>query len=306
VPRQLGFVNHFDFSQFPHDWSVFNASVDWEGNPLLLVQEGKPRYPGNDTSIDTQAEWLNTPPKANHLIYWEGNSRQTLTFDKSARPFAFHVQRFGDGWLLDGDICDRTGRVLKRIEFGGGSNDVQTTSDGHIWVSYGDEAVFGHGIGQNGVVCFNSQGQPIFKYLEFAERNQLPFIDDCYAMNVVSEEEAWLCYYGDFPLVSIKNFQLYRCWKDFGCIDRAFALRGETIIFPKCYTQLSGKSQLLVRTLSGSGQAELVDLVDEDGTNIEGHFTSVSRGAHFYLTTETALYKLPIETLNRKSPISAP
>jgi hypothetical protein len=294
VSKQLKFIKCLAFSQFPRDWSAYRASADWEGNPLLLVQEGKPPHPGKDTSIHTQAEWLNTPPRAIHLIYWDGNSPQTVTFDKSNRLFVSHVQRFGDGWLLDGDICDKTGRLQRRVDLGGGGNDVQTTSNGQIWVSYIDEAVYGHGMGQNGVVCFDSQGQAIFKYLEFAEQNQLPFIDDCYAMNVVNDEEAWFCYYSDFPLVSINNFKLNRWWKEFGCIDRAFALRGDTIIFQKCYTHLSGESQLLTRTLPSSTPAEVVDAVDEDGAAIEGQFTTVARGANFYLVTNAALYKLPM------------
>ena len=292
MSRQLKFVKCLPFSQFPRDWSVFHASADWEGNPLMVVQEGKPPFPTGDTSIDARVKWLNTPPKAHHLVYWEGSSQHALALDNSTRPFISHVQRFGNGWLLDGDVCDRGGRVQRTIDLGGGSNDVQTTSDGHIWVSYIDEAVFGGGIGQNGVVCFDSQGQAIFKYFEFAEQNQLPFIDDCYAMNVVSDEEVWLCYYKDFPLVSIKNFQLNQWWKEFGCIDRAFALRGETVISPKCYTQ--GKSQLLTRTLPSSAPAEVVDAVDEDGAAIEGQFTAVARGANFYLLTDAAMYKLPM------------
>jgi hypothetical protein len=42
---------------------------------------------------------------------------------------------------------------------------------------------------EQGIVCFDSSGHPIFKYLDFAKENELPFIDDCYAMNVVSEDE---------------------------------------------------------------------------------------------------------------------
>ena len=147
-------------------------------------------------------------------------------------------------------------------------------------------------MGCHGVVCFDTEGQPIFKYSEFAERNQLPFIADCYAMNVVNEQEVWLSYYTDFPLVSVRNFQLHRIWRDFGCMDRAFALVGETVVFPKCYTRRDGKSQLLRCTVSNSAQTEPLDVVDEAGVSIDGLFTAVARGPNFYLFTETALYKL--------------
>jgi hypothetical protein len=292
VYAQLQFTKYADFSQLPHDWKVSHAAVDWHGNPLLLIEEGKPPYPADDRSKDARIRWMNTPPKANHLVYWNEGSQSTLTFDKSAPLFISNIQPFGDGWLLDSYICDRVGRPQRPLDLGGGIADVQTTANGHIWVSYFDEGVFGNGVGQNGVVCFDSQGQPIFKYAEFAERNQLPFIADCYAMNVVSEEEVWLSYYTDFPLVAIRNFQLHRAWQDFECISGVFALCRETVIFPKCYTQREGKSQLLRRNLANSAQSEEVEVVDENGAAVDGLFTAAARGSNFYLLTRTALYKL--------------
>ncbi len=298
MPAQLKFSKTLDFSQLPKDWRVTRASVDCKGSPLLLVEEGKPPYPSVDPSMEAHIKWINTPPKAHHLIYWEGLSQRTLTFEKSTRLFTFHVQPFAEGWLLGegrgghADICDKAGRLQRTLDLGDAINDVQTTPNGHIWVSYFDEGVFGDGVGRHGLVCFDSSAQPIFKYSEFAERNQLPSIADCYAMNVVDEEEVWLSYYTDFPLVSIKNFQLEQVWKDFECIDRAFALNGDTVIFQKCYTRREGKSQLLRRTLSDSAKTEVVDVVDETGALLEGLFKVVARGPNLYLLTGTALHKL--------------
>ncbi len=277
-----------DFSQLPKDWRVTRASTDWKGSPLLLVEEGKPAYPSDRTSIEARTKWINTPPKAHHLIHWDGLSQRAITFEKSTRLFTFHVQPFGEGWLLGesrgghADICDKAGRARR----------TQTTPDGRIWVSYFDEGVFGGGLGRHGLVCFDANAQPVFKYSEFAEQNQLPSIDDCYAMNVVNQDEVWLSYYTDFPLVSINNFQLKQVWKEFDCIDRAFALNGDTVIFQKCYTRREGKSQLLRRTLSGLVQAEEVDAVDETGALIDGIFTATARGANLFLLTGSALYKL--------------
>lgn len=136
------------------------------------------------------------------------------------------------------------------------------------------------------------QGRQYSSNSDLAEQNQLPFIDDCYAMNVVNEEEVWLSYYMDFPLVLIKNFQLARAWKDFGCMDRAFAIEGETVIFQKCYTRREGKSQLLRCSISASAHTEPVFAVDEKGAVVDGLFTAVARGPNFYLLTESALYEL--------------
>ncbi len=203
MDAQLTFKKYLDFSQFPRDWRVCRAAVDWQGSPLLLVDEGKPPYPSGDASTEARIRWFNTLPRARHLVYWDGTSQTTLTLDKSAGIGSFQVQRFGEGWLLGGgrggrtDVCDNKGRLQRTLDLGDSGNDVQTTSDGHIWVSYSDEEVFGGGVGQHGVVCFDSAGRAIFKYSEFADQNQLPRIDDCYAMNVVNAEEVWLSYYSD-------------------------------------------------------------------------------------------------------------
>jgi hypothetical protein len=248
--------------------------------------------------MDARIAWLNTPPKAHHLIYWEGLSQRTVRFEKSTGILTLHVQPFGEGWLLGearggrADVYDRAGRPLRVLDLGDASEDVQTTTKGHIWVSYFDEGVFGGGIGGHGVVCFDSAGRAKFNYSEFAEQNQLPFISDCYAVNVVSDEEVWLSYYTDFPLVSIRDFHLDRILNGFGCMDRAFALLGESVLFPKCYTRSVGKSQLLRRALSDSGQTETLEAVDDAGVVIDGIFTAAARGPHFYLCTQTALYKL--------------
>jgi len=298
VPAQLKFSKTLDFSQLPKDWRVTRASVDWKGSPLLLVEEGKPAYPSNTTSMDARIRWINTPPKAHHLIHWDGSSQRAITFENSTRLFTFHVQPFGEGWLLGeargghADVCDNAGLTRGTLDLGDAIKDVQTTPDGRIWVSYFDEGVFGGGLGRHGLICFDGDAQPLFKYSEFADQNQLPSIDDCYAMNVVNEDEVWLSYYSDFPLVFMQNFQLGQAWKDFDCIDGAFALNGDTVTFQKCYTRREGKSQLLRRTLSGSVQAEEVEAVDETGALVNGLFTTAARGANLYLLTVTALYKL--------------
>jgi hypothetical protein len=136
VDAQLTFKKHLHFSQFPRDWRVCRAAVDWQGSPLLLVDEGKPPYPSGEASTEARIRWFNTLPRARHLVYWDGASQATLTLDKSAGIGSFQVQRFGGGWLLGAgrggrtDICDNKGRLQRTLDLGDAGNDVQTTSDG--------------------------------------------------------------------------------------------------------------------------------------------------------------------------------
>src|SRR5215510_9789805 len=69
VTRQLKFIKRFAFSQLPSGWKVTGANADWNGNPLLLIEEGKPPYP-TDRSIESVAKWINALPTAHHLVYW--------------------------------------------------------------------------------------------------------------------------------------------------------------------------------------------------------------------------------------------
>jgi hypothetical protein len=91
----------------------------------------------------------------------------------------------------------------------------------------------------------------------------------------------------------MRGFKLHRVWKDFGCIDGAFGLHSDSVIFPKCYTRNKGaKQQLLRRTLADSPETEPIEPIDESGATIDGHFRVSARGSHLYLSTDLALYEM--------------
>jgi hypothetical protein len=291
VTARIKFRKRFSFSTLPTNWKVVRLSLDWDGKPILLLSDGK------------LPAWVSAPPNpptAHRLIFWEGVTERTITFEQSAGILAVNVQPLEDGWLLSearggrATLYNRVGESRESIDLGDAIKDVQTTADGKIWVSYFDEGVYGGGIGaQQGLVCFDAAGTPIFKYFDFAEQNKLPFIDDCYALNVAGNEETWLSYYSAFPLVSIKNFQLDRAWKDFGCMHGAFGITSDAVIFPKCYTRLNGeKSQLFRRTLTASPETERIEAVDQDEIVIDRFLRATGRGSHFFIWTELALYEM--------------
>ena len=78
---------------------------------------------------------------------------------------------------------------------------MQVSEDRRIWISYFDEGVFGNTrLGQSGLVCLDDRGGCDFDFATLVS-DEVPSIDDCYAMNVCSNREVRLCYYTDFPLV---------------------------------------------------------------------------------------------------------
>lgn len=82
VTDQIPFHRKFKFSQLPNDWKVARVAVDWSGSPLVLIEEGKPPYPGDHAAMGARLAWDKNHPKAHHVIYWDGTSQQVVTFEK--------------------------------------------------------------------------------------------------------------------------------------------------------------------------------------------------------------------------------
>ena len=271
----LTFRKVLDLADIPPSWTLIRLTADWNGNPILLFVEGKP------------------PRPARHAVYLDRQAIRTVCFERSESLSTFHVQPLAEGWLLAdgrggcGRLHDACGRFLRSIELGDAIEDLQTTPAGRIWVSYFDEGVFGGDIGRNGVVCFNSNGDPEFKYAEFAEAKGLPFISDCYAMNIADSEDLWLNYYTDFPLVHLHNFALERVWNDFGVLRRAFAVRDNAIVYAQ-------EDRFESISLENKTEPEALISQDESGALLTPppklHTGIAARGNIIILNTGSAVY----------------
>ncbi len=291
----LRFRRAFDTASIPSDWTPLRLTVDWTGQPLMLFVEGKPPQPDFHNNVDAWSLWYRRPPKAHHVLYQEAGRLQTVTFDQSQGLSTFHVQRFEEGWLLGErrggktTIYDKRGAVRSTLDLGDASEDLQTTQDGQIWVSYFDEGVFGGGIGRQGLVCFDSAGQPVFKYAEFAEQNALPMICDCYAMNVDHTGAVWINYYTDFPLVRLSSFRLEQVWNQFGVLGKTFAVRGDQLIHV-------WQDHLAINSLAGplSSEPILMRAEDESGSSItptkQGYADVAARAGSFVVNIGDCVY----------------
>jgi hypothetical protein len=140
--------------------------------------------------MDAMIQWTDTPPKRHHLIYWEGATTRQITFENpQGLTTTSFAQKFDDGWLIVAArgglarVFDNQQKLVRSLDLSDGIEHVNTTAESHIWVGYFDEGVYGgSGIGSEGLVCFDAAGRPIFKYAEFAEKEKLPHIDDCYSL----------------------------------------------------------------------------------------------------------------------------
>lgn len=295
--ESLRFDKLFDLPEVPGDWKLVRLALGWSGQPLLLFAEGKHPEPDFHTDMDAWRRWYQTPPRAHHLVYWDTGKLRSVAFDRSQGLSTFHVQPLENGWLL-GDrgggqatVYDAQGAVRAIVDLGDASEDLQTTPDGRIWVSYFDEGVFGGGIGRQGLVCFDAAGKPIFQYADFAEQNALPMICDCYALNVDQGGDVWLNYYTDFPLVRLHDDKIGGVWQEFGVLGNAFAVRGNDLIYLR-----EGKMSAISLTSSPSEEPLAASPQDDEGKVLEPisqHSTGLAaRGTAFVINTGEAIYTL--------------
>ena len=263
------------------------------------MAEGKGNAPNFHEDFDGWAHWYRTPPKAHHLIYWDGDTQNMVHLESAQGISSFHIQRFGKGWVLGERrggrtlIYDGSGSLIKTLDLGDASEDLQTTPDGMIWVSYFDEGVFGGGIGAQGLICFDGDGMPLFRFAEFAEKNQLPPIYDCYAMNVAPSGDVWLNYYNEFPLVQLKDFKAKGVWTSFHCMDKGFAIRGSEAIYLR-------HCKFFAASLGADGESEELLARDDRGMTLaisEGaRAYATGRGSNFLVNSGEALYELYDQT----------
>ena len=110
---------------------------------------------------------------------------------------------------LNGIIYNPSTQEIRRFLAGDGIEQVSIDSKDNIWISYFDEGVFGNygwgksdtppPVGRSGLNCFDKSGNIIWKF-DHPDR----FIDDCYAMNVTSQN-IHIYYYSDFDFCVISD-----------------------------------------------------------------------------------------------------
>lgn len=241
----------------------------------------------------------------------------TVRYDIRDQQWNFHkVQPLPDGELLlaccrsqnaghgeidlNGQVFSENGQWRRQFLLGDGIEDVQTTSDGHIWTSYFDEGVFGNygwndPIGQSGLVEWDKDGNRLY---EFDPPSPLNAICDCYALNVVSENEVWCYYYTDFPLVQIQNGKIKNYWHSPIAGSRAFAVWRDAVLFQGGY---DNRDEYVLLRLKGNHQMEEIAryrLIDERNNPIEVKGFVDGRGSRLVIASDMKCYRLYLQEVS--------
>lgn len=197
----------------------------------------------------------------------------------------------------NGKFFGEDGACLGEMVLGDGVQDMQTTKAGGIWASYFDEGIFGNlgwtnPIGSHGLLRFDRCGQRKF---EFHPTRGLHPIFDCYALNVVNDQEAWCCYYTEFPLVQIVDDQIVGVWDCPIQGSSVFAVFGDLVLMQGAYDRFR---EWTIMTLLSGGQMRtewtgLFHIDDETGAPLSSPWRA-SRGSSVWILQDGTIYHLDL------------
>lgn len=298
-----------DFASVTSNWNRINVSVGPSGEVVILSLKQKPDYRRTDKKgasfAKAFADRLNT-----FRLHCQTSGGWEFVDLAETRQNLRHVQSLPENkWLLvrarakgdtdaNGHVYSAEGDLLSTMPLGDCILDVQTTSSGQIWVSYFDQGIFENTkFGASGLASFTSSGVQSFDFNATTNWEE-GMIADCYAFNVISETEVWLCPYTDFPLIKLKNTQIDHKWENNPVHgSHAFAVWKDRVLFRGGYAD---KQKLFMvypyRSDGKELKAEEHYAVTETGGAIEIE-DAFGRGPHLYLMTTDSLYSLDLREI---------
>lgn len=204
----------------------------------------------------------------------------------------------GENTYHNAYLYESNGELLGSFPMGDAISTVQSSRGGEIWVSYFDEGVFGDGIGRSGLNAFNIAGDLRFDFTEIAKTSTLGYMADCYALNAASNEETWVCYYTEFPVVCLKERKLDRHWPAIKEMvgSGAFAVLKDCMLFTGGY---DFRGHLFWHDLERDKTIKVIAL-QPNGDPLEwSEKTSrvVGRGAKLYIEQDSQIWSLSLHVI---------
>jgi hypothetical protein len=286
------------------DENLINVTLGPKNDLIVLSLKETPDYrivqPGWASFAKNRADQLNTFT----IRHQSHGTFELVELSKTSENYSFVQPLPDDNWFLarsraqdssdqNAHVYDSAGQVVSSFHAGDAIQDVQVTADGQIWISYFDEAAaLAEGIGGKGLAGFDRSGRLVFGYDELVEEHELPPIADCYAMNVASDGDVWICYYTDFPLVRIVNRQLGQVWHNIPLGGAsAFAVTERRVLFAGFYRNPHSLFLVDLRNM----ETEEISPIDHHDQPIQFR-TPVGRGSHLLLVTDTDIFNLDLNS----------
>lgn len=196
----------------------------------------------------------------------------------------------------NGKVFNKQGILLRDFLLGDGIQSLQVSTQNTIWTSYFDEGVFGNygwknPIGSVGLRAWDSIGNEIYKYDNNGSGH---FISDCYALNVVDDNNVWFYFYTDFELAYKQNDNISYFETDISGSD-GFIVYDKYFLFRGGYQK---HNSYFLYELNPGGMKLLgeVKLLDENGEYIKTSYYDY-RKSRMILLSGTKLYLVDLKGL---------
>ncbi|MDM5279080.1 hypothetical protein ACN9MH_07980 [Paenibacillus silvae] len=201
-----------DISGYTEGFDIVSVQLGHDGLAYILLIN---QVPERKRGMFVQTK-LNEPYTYKVLIVSEQHVEEIVIWGQHyhyhyVQPLQNHLLLVGarctyygkDQFDLNAKVCDMEGTTIREFLLGDGIESVQVTKHGTIWTSYFDEGVFGNNgweqpVGESGLLAWDAYGNVLYK-------NTAADIADCYALNVINEQEVWFYYYTDFELGCISG-----------------------------------------------------------------------------------------------------
>lgn len=163
-------------------WAIMRITAGYEGDVLIMSREHPLPAPGSGPA----------GPSRYRADRWSQGQITSLMLAESS-DLLLHVQMLpANRWLIvksrtrseqdaNARVYGPWGDLEWSFHAGDGIEDVQSTPDGQIWISYFDEGVFGRlPLSRSGLVCADDRGEVLFRYPCIAKPRGLLPIYACY------------------------------------------------------------------------------------------------------------------------------
>ncbi len=195
----------------------------------------------------------------------------------------------------NGKVYTNEGTFIREFLLGDGIQDLKVTAQNNIWTSYFDEGVFGNygwknPVGAAGLRAWNCNGSEIYKYNNYGDHS----ISDCYALNVVNDNEVWFYFYTNFELACRKNGEIKYYKTEIAGSD-GFIVYDKYVLFRGGYRQHNNYYLYQVNSSDMRLLGE-VSLINKDESLIETSYIDC-RKSKLLLLSGTELYSVDLKEL---------
>ncbi|WP_078553748.1 hypothetical protein [Bacillus alkalicellulosilyticus] len=295
-----------DYTEDLQGYHIVDASLGPRGEVCILAVND---IPGR---IDGMFPPVKTTEQYDYKVIIDMNFHKQIVEIKNQRWNYHFVQPIEDNHILlvcgrsyyyeegkydlNAKVFDSSGAHIRQFLLGDAIQDIYVTKENTIWTSYFDEGIFGNygwedPVGKSGLRAWDQEGNAIYHY----PNSGLNFISDCYALNVVADEDVWFYYYTDFLVGRYHHGEFTYYKPDIEGSD-GFVLFKNYFLFRGGYENQD--KYLLYKLFSKNSlrRSCFISFSNEEKKNIKADYVSC-RGSKLLLTEGKTVYIVDLKDI---------